>query len=107
MKIRTKLQDHALAASRYGDIKSARYVLRHHADRKRWCDETFRARWDGAAALLAWWYTLESVAKPPLDDLKPEDARAFLSYLETQGLARSTMKGYRTGAAAFTSALRA
>jgi integrase len=106
MKIRTRLQDCAFAASRYGDIKSARYVLRHHADRKRWCDETLRARWDGATALLNWWHVLDPVERPPLDDLKREDARAFLSYLETQGLARSTMKGYRTGASAFTCALR-
>ena len=107
MTIRTKLQDHALAASRHGTLGGAQYVLRHHADHKRWCDETLRARWDGAAALLAWWHALEPVERPPLDDLKSEDARAFLLHLETQGLARSTMKGYRIGAAALTCALRA
>ncbi|CAA9582593.1 MAG: hypothetical protein AVDCRST_MAG86-3016 [uncultured Truepera sp.] len=107
MTTRKSLQDHALAASRHGSHESARYVLRFVADRKSWCEETFRARWDGAAALLTWWHDLDPTVRPPLDDLKAEDARNFLSYLETQGLARSTMKGYRTGAAALTYALRA
>jgi hypothetical protein len=101
------LQDHALAASRYGESKSARVVLRHLADRRGWCDETFRARWDGGAALLSWWHTLEPVSRPPLADLNTDDARSFLDHLEGQGLARSTLRGYRVGAAALTSALRA
>lgn len=107
MNPQTKLQTCALAAAHRGDWMAARYVLRYLADCKRWCDETYRARWDGGAALLAWWYQLDAVTRPPLDDLKTEDARAFLNYLEGQGLARSTIKGYRTGAAALTYALRA
>jgi len=103
----TPLQAHALAAARHGDMESARYVLRYVADHKRWCDETLRARWDGAAALLTWWYELDSTLRPPLDDLNAADARAFLEHLQAQGLARSTMKGYRTGAAAISCALRA
>ena len=103
----TNLQAHALTASLKGDLESAHYVLRHLADRKRWCDETFRARWDGAAALLSWWHTLNPVMRPPLDDLKADDARAFIDHLEAQSLGRSTIKGYRTGAAALTYALRA
>ncbi len=107
MTTRQTIQDHALAASRYGEVASARHVLRHLADRRRWCDETFRARWDGAAALLSWWHTLEPVTRPPLADLSADDAKAFLDWLETQGLARATTKGYRSGAVALTSALRA
>ena len=107
MNAKTPLHHHAFIASHRAEPESARYVLRYLADRKRWCDETYRARWDGAAALLSWWRTLDPVVRPPLDDLKEDDARAFLNYLERQGLARSTVKGYRTGAAALTSALRA
>ena len=107
MTTQTNLQTHALIASHRGKLESSWYVLRYLADHKRWCDETFRARWDGAAALLSWWHTLDPVVRPPLDDLKESDARAFISYLEAQGLARSTMKGYRTGAAALSHALRA
>lgn len=107
MKSQRTLQDHAHAASRYGDATGARVVLQHLADRKGWCDETFRARWDGAAALLVWWHSLEPVSRPPLADLNTDDARSFLDHLEGQGLARSTLKGYRVGAAALTGALRA
>ena len=107
MNLQTKLQTCALTAAQHGDWQAARYVLRSLADRKGWCDETYRARWDGGAALLAWWHQLDVVQRPPLDDLKAEDARAFLDYLEGQGLARSTIRGYRTGAAALTYALRA
>ena len=103
----TPLQAHALAAARHGDLASARYVLRYVADRKRWCDETLRARWDGAATLLRWWHELDSTLRPPLDDLNAADAHAFLEHLQAQGLARSTMTGYRTGAAAMSCALRA
>lgn len=107
MSPQTKLQTYALAAAHRGDWLAARYVLRYLADCKRWCDETYRARWDGGAALLAWWHQLDAVTRPPLDDLKEEDARAFLNHLEGQGLARSTIRGYRIGAAALTYALRA
>lgn len=102
----TTLTDHARTATYEGDFDAARYVLRWYADRKRWTDETFRARWDGASALLGWWHGLEEAARPPLDHLTQEDAGAFLAFLAQQGLARTTIRGYRSGASALTQALR-
>src|SRR5687768_3193773 len=99
-------QDDATLISLHGDTASAKRLLRHLADHKGWCDETTRARWDGVAALLAWWHSLESALRPPLWDLSSDDARSFLEYLESMDLARSTLKGYRIGASAFSAALR-
>lgn len=101
----SKLHDHALKATYGGDRKSARYVLRDYADRKGWADETFRARWDGASALLFWWDTLDREVRPPLGALDGDDARAFIAALEVQGLSRATIRGYRSGAHALTRAL--
>lgn len=52
------LADCAHATTYRGDTQAARYVMQWYANRKRWADETLRARWDGASALLGWWYTL-------------------------------------------------
>lgn len=101
------LTDRARAAAYEGDVSAARYVLRWYADRKSWADETFRARWDGACALLGWWHELGAPERPPLDDLNEADASAFLEALAQQGLARTTVRGYRSGASALTRALRA
>lgn len=101
----SRLTDHAHRAAYKGDEEAARYVLRAHADRKGWADETFRARWDGASALLSWWRTLDPISRPPLGMLDTDDARAFLEHLEAQGLACSTVRGYRTGARVLTRAL--
>ncbi len=101
----SKLHDHAQRTAYHGDRKSARYILRGYADRKGWANETFRARWDGASALLAWWHLLDPATRPPLSALDAEDARAFLADLEAQGLARTTVRGYRAGASILTRAL--
>ena len=90
-----------------GDFDAARYVLRWYADRRGWSDETVRARWDGSSALLGWWHGLDAPERPPLDNLGENDARAFLAVSEAQGLARTTVRGYRHGASALTKALRA
>ena len=100
------LPDYARSAAHYGDRYSARHVLLIYGDFRHWSDETRRARWDGAASLLEWWREQDAVLRPPLDNLSAEDARAYLSYLETQGLVRSTIRGYRSGARALTKALR-
>lgn len=89
-----------------GDSKLARRILRDYGIDKRWSSETLRARWDGAAALLAWWRDLPPAARPPLHNLTQDDARAFITALEQRGLARSTIKSYRVGADAMTRALR-
>jgi hypothetical protein len=103
----TTLQNDATLVSLHGDTASAKRLLRHLADHRGWCDETMRARWDGVAALLAWWHSLEPALRPPLWDLSPDDARSFLEYLESMDLARSTLNGYRIGASGFSAALRA
>ena len=100
------LTDYARAAAYEGNVHAARYVLRWYADRRFWADETFRARWDGASALLGWWHEQDAPERPPLDDLNEADATAFLEALAQQGLARPTVKGYRSGASALTKALR-
>ena len=101
------LKEDATLVSIYGNTNSAKRILQHLATHKGWCDETFRARWDGTSALLAWWHTLERHERPPLWDLSEADAREFLEHLESMDLARTTIKGYRTGAAAFSGWLRA
>ena len=100
------LIDQSRDASHYGDNRCARSVLRAYADTKRWTDETYRARWDGAAKLLEWWHGLDERVRPPLDHLTREDAEAFLSWLEHKTFAPSTVKGYLMGANALTKALR-
>lgn len=94
------------AAAFKGDRKSAREVLYSYAIGAKWSSETLRARWDGGAAPLTWWHGLWPPARPPLNCLDPDDARAFITYLEGRGLARSTVKSYRVGADALTKALR-
>lgn len=101
----SKLHDHVRRAAYGGDRESARYVLRNYADRRGWADETFRARWDGASALLSWWDALDTEMRPPLCALDGDDARAFVAYLEDQGLASTTIRGYRAGASVLTRAL--
>ena len=96
----------ARAVSQTGNVTAARYLFQFYSDRKRWTAETYRARWDGAAALLSWWHAKDSSKRPPLDNLSAQDARDFLSSLERRGLARTTVKGYRSGADALTKALR-
>lgn len=86
---------------------AARYVLRWYADGKGWTNETFRARWDGASALLGRWHEQGAPDRPPLDALSGDDARAFVAALGAKGLARATVRGYRAGASAITKALRA
>ena len=100
------LPDYARAAAHHGDRYSSRYILLIYGDLQGWSDETRRARWDGAASLLAWWHEQDEVLRPPLDNLSAEEAHDYLNYLETQGLARSTIRGYRNGARALTKALR-
>ena len=100
------LTDYARAATYEGNVHAARYVLQWYADKQSWADETLRARWDGASALLEWWRGLDTFVRPPLDDLNEADASAFLEALARQGLARTTVKGYRSGASALTKALR-
>lgn len=104
---RPALPELARLAAFEGDLDAARYVLRWYADLRGWTDETFRARWDGASALLGWWHELDAPERPPLDDLTENDARNFMADLEAQALARTTVKGYRHGASALTKALRA
>ncbi len=89
-----------------GDSKLARMLLRDYGIDKRWSNETLRARWDGAAALLGWWRDLPPAARPPLHKLTQDDARTFITSLEQRGLARSTIKSYRVGADAMTRAVR-
>lgn len=101
----SKLHDHARRAAYYGDRRSARFVLRTYADRKGWANETFRARWDGASALLSWWDTLDEEVRPPLGALDGDDAQVFVADLEAQGLSRTTIRGYRAGASVLTPAL--
>ena len=100
------LPDYARSAAHHGDRYSARHVLLVYGDLQRWSDETRRARWDGAASLLGWWHEQDEILRPPLDNLSTEDARAYLHWLEIQGLACSTIRGYRSGARALTKALR-
>ena len=102
----TALPDYAHAAAYRGVRIYARYVLLVYGDYQKWTDETRRARWDGAASLLSWWHEQDKTTRPPLDDLNADDARDYLRWLETRGLARSTMRGYRCGARALTKALR-
>ena len=100
------LPDYARSAAHHGDRYSARYVLLVYGDYQGWSDESRRARWDGAASLLAWWCKQNELLRPPLDNLSVEDARTYLRWLESRGLARSTIRGYRSGAQALTKALR-
>lgn len=101
-----RLLEYARLASYNGHVQAAHYVLRWYADRQAWTDETFRARWDGASALLVWWGELAETARPPLDNLSQRDALAFLDCLAERGLAKTTIRGYRSGASALTKALR-
>ena len=101
----SRLHEHAHRVIYEGDREAARYVLRCYADRKGWTDETFRARWDGVSALLIWWDALDPTSRPPLGALDGDDARAFLTELEARGLARTTIRGYRSGARALVCAL--
>ncbi len=89
-----------------GNKTCARRLLRDYGFDKRWSNETLRARWDGAAALLDWWRALPPAMRPPLNSLNQDDARAFIASLERRGLARSTIKSYRVGADALTQAVR-
>ena len=100
------LPDYARSAAHHGDRYSARYVLLVYGDYQGWSDESRRARWDGAASLLGWWHEQDKMLRPPLDNLSTEDVRDYLRWLEAQGLARSTVRGYRSGAKALTRALR-
>ena len=100
------LPDYARSAAHHGDRYSARHVLLVYGDLQRWSDETRRARWDGAASLLGWWHEQDKMLRPPLDNLSTEDVRAYLHWLESRSLARSTIRGYRSGAQALTKALR-
>ncbi len=106
MAVQKQVHKHAHRAAYQGDFQSAFYVLRLHADLRGWTDETLRARWDGASALLTWWHTLEPETRPPLDALDTEDAQAFLTHLEARGLAKATIRGYRAGARSLTRSLR-
>ena len=105
-KLAQTLPDYARAAAHHGDRLGARYVFLIYGDLKGWSDETRRARWDGAASLLAWWYEQDETLRPPLDNLSVEDAYDYLRWLETQDLACSTIRGYRSGARALTKALQ-
>lgn len=89
-----------------GNKKLAHRLLREYGIDKQWSNETVRARWDGAAALLNWWRELPEAMRPPLNSLNQGDARAFITSLERRGLARSTIKSYRIGADAMTRAVR-
>lgn len=100
------LPDYAHAAAHRGIKLYARHVLLIYGDYQHWSDETRRARWDGAASLLGWWHDQDKTTRPPLDNLNDADARDYLRWLESQGLARSTIRGYRCGARALTKALR-
>lgn len=104
---RKHLPDYAREAAHEDSYFGAAYVLLAYGDSRLWTDETRRARWDGAAALLAWWHEQDEVVRPPFDNLSKEDAQDFISSLERRGLARSTIRGYRSGASALTKALRA
>lgn len=99
------LPDYAHAAH-HGTRLYARYILLAYGDRQHWSDETRRARWDGTASLLAWWHEQDKTTRLPLDNLNADDAREYVRWLEAQGLARSTICGYRCGARALTKALR-
>lgn len=87
-----------------GDRAAAKTLLLHYS--KSHNAETFRARWDGAAALLSWWHALTPGARPPLENFRGEDALDFIHSLEAQGLARSTIKSYRVGASDLLKAIR-
>lgn len=104
---RKHLPDYARDAIHEGSYFGASYVLLAYGDKRLWTDETRRARWDGAVSLLAWWHEQDEVARPPLDNLSKEDARDYIASLERRGLARSTIRGYRSGASALTKALNA
>lgn len=102
--IHRRNDSHEVAYS--GNKKLARRLLHDYGIDKQWSNETLRARWDGAAALLDWWRTLPPAMRPPLNSLTQDDARAFITSLERRGLARSTIKSYRVGADAITRAVR-
>jgi hypothetical protein len=100
------LLEQSRATAYSGSRRDAKMVLQTYGlTHRRWTTETMRARWDGAAALLDWWHALEPSKRPPLDNLRGGNARAFISTLEKKGLTRSTIKGYRMGASALTKAL--
>ena len=101
------LQRHAHRAAYEGNYSSAEELLRLYAKHHHWCDETLRARRNGADALVSWWRNLPETKRPPLNNLSREDASAFISRLETKGLSRSTIKGYKRGADALTKVIRA
>ena len=102
----TNLPACALEVAHYGDRPRAQRILLVYGDYKVWSDETRRARWDGAASLLTWWHEQDETLRPPLDNLSAVDAQGYLGWLEAQGLARSTIQGYRSGAQALTKALQ-
>ncbi len=87
-----------------GDRAAAKTLLLHYSRSSN--TETFRARWDGAAALLNWWHTQAPGARPPLNDFNEGDALTFIRSLEARGLARSTIKSYRIGASDLIKAIR-
>jgi len=106
MALYYSLLEQSRATAYTGSSRDAKMVLHTYGlTHCRWTPETMRARWDGAAALLDWWHALEPSKRPPLDNLRGGNARAFISTLEKKGLARSTIKGYRMGASALTKAL--
>jgi hypothetical protein len=101
------LPDYARDATHEGSFYGASYVLLAYGDFQLWTDETRRARWDGTASLLTWWHEQDEVVRPPLDNLSVEDAQHYIASLEKRGLARATVRGYRSGASALTKALHA
>lgn len=107
MSLFPTVDEQRYAAAYEGNYLHAKSILYDYGLRHcQWSRETLRARWDGAAALMDWWHAQEPFKRPPLDDLQVDDARAFISTLECKGLARTTIKSYRTGASALTKAIR-
>jgi hypothetical protein len=100
----TPLFTQAYRLAHHGSRLNAKEVFYAYAHHKRWSRETKRARWDGAVALLEWWHGLPKIQRPLLDNLNHKDGQAFIRYLEERGLARSTVKGYRSGARALVQA---
>lgn len=107
MNLSPPLAEQCYNAAYKGSRRDAKAVLRAFGlTHCRWTPETVRARWDGAAAFIDWWHSLEPSKRPPLDDLHGGNARAFIRFLENKGLSRATIKSYRAGASALTKALR-
>lgn len=93
----TKYRD---SVSTTGDYRKAYALLVFYGQVKRWQQETIRARWDGAKALLDWWHTLSPVTRPALAQVVPQDLAGFLSFLAARNLTASTFKAYVIGAKA-------